>query len=36
MKSLRLVPRVLKEPRTVVQDYRLNRQLRPHSGGLRD
>jgi hypothetical protein len=36
VKSLRLVGRVLKEPRTVVQDYRLNRQLRSHSGGLRD
>jgi hypothetical protein len=36
VKSIRLVRLVLKEPRTVVQDYRLNRQLRPHSGGLRE
>jgi putative nucleotidyltransferase-like protein len=35
-KSLRLVGHVLKEPRTVVRDYRLNRQLGSLTGGLRD
>jgi hypothetical protein len=36
LRSIRLVRPVLKEPRTVVRDYRLNRQLRPHTGGLRE